>query len=87
MSFVVISLFIVYFIIRESSAAVNVTCSREISRKVTKFLNSDFAKRLSINDLKDLPMSCPLHPKRNVFGEQERNKLELDALEWQVSAS
>lgn len=59
-------------------------CSREESRRVAKFLNSDFLKRMFLKDLQALSISCPLHPSRNIYADQESHKTELRGNDWQV---
>jgi hypothetical protein len=52
-------------------AAVSSTCSRLLSRRVRKFIQSDVFPRLPIAP-QDLPMQCQLNPIHDIYFDQEQ---------------
>lgn len=62
------------------------TCSRDLSRRVRSFLHDDIFSAMSVSAV-DLPISCPFHPQRDIFGDHEKHKYEVHRGEWRVSTS
>lgn len=63
----------------------NETCSREISRKVSSIIKRELSDRLGLKVAEKVLASCPLHPARDLYGEQEKSKSRLNYNEIQVS--
>lgn len=47
-------------------------CSRSLSRKVRNILENDFFNKLE--NIENLPENCPLHPKYDIYLQQEKHK-------------
>jgi hypothetical protein len=58
-------------------------CSRQISRKVRRFLQKDIYPMLSF-DPTQLPTSCALNPLRDLFHDHELHKKQLSQDDWKV---
>lgn len=64
--------------------AMAASCPRDVARRVRDYLFDDIFSALSISAM-DLPPSCPLHPSRDLYGDQEKHKYEVHRGEWRVS--
>lgn len=59
-------------------------CSREISRKVRDFLDRDvFTLLPATMKPQDLPSTCQLNPKFDLYYSQEKAKTEIHRADWQ----
>jgi len=75
----VVGLISVYLL--ASNAANSTACSRDMSRKVRNFLDSNFYNKI---DNYVYPESCPLNPVKDVYRNQEKLK-KMYNQEWKVS--
>lgn len=58
------------------------SCSRELTRRVRSFLNSDVFPLIPV-EASQLPKTCQLNPLLDSYLEQEKNKIQVhQKLEW-----
>lgn len=56
-------------------------CSREISRKVNRYLSKEIFPHLTTHAEK-LPLSCQLNPTLNIYRDHENHKVEVSRGDW-----
>ena len=58
------------------------SCSREVSRKVRTYISTRIYPKLDQIKPNDLPLSCPIHPRNDIYKDQESNKTMVTRGEW-----
>jgi hypothetical protein len=68
--------------IDSSLSSLSSICSRELSRKVRKYIEKEITPMISLNEL---PETCQLNPKYDMYILQEKSKKEIEKGDWKCN--